>query len=103
TYTLSIRDDLNRGKPAMTYVLEVGAVSVVTSVFPPGIQRGTEIDVQLAGVHLGSNTRASCRAPANATIGDTIPVSFTLPDGRQLEGKTLLVGEFPEFTEYWPA
>ncbi len=53
TYSLGIRDREYRGGPNMHYRLHVGDIPIVTSVFPLGLQRGTEADIQIEGVHLG--------------------------------------------------
>jgi hypothetical protein len=52
TYGLAIRDRDYRGGAAMTYRMSVGAVPVVTGVFPPAVKSGTTTKVIVSGVHL---------------------------------------------------
>src|SRR5262249_19712324 len=79
----------------MTYRLHVGEIPVVTAVFPLGLQRGTEADIRVEGVHLGPNTTVRIKAPADAAPGTTIPLPLTTPLGPPLSARTLVVGEFP--------
>jgi WD40 repeat protein len=96
TYALGIRDRDYRGGPNMGYRLQVGPVPVVTGVYPLGLQRGTEMEVQLAGVNLGAVKSAKVKAPADASPGSRLPVPVALPNGPPLGNPTVVVGEFPE-------
>jgi WD40 repeat protein len=90
TYALGIRDREYRGDPGMSYRLHVGDIPVVTSIFPLGLQRGTEADIHLEGVHLGGVKSIRIKA------GDAAPgTRLTLPI-EVLGGPSLLVGEFKE-------
>jgi WD40 repeat protein len=92
TYTLGIRDRDFRGGAAMHYRLHVGDLPVVTAVFPLGLQRGTEADIAVEGVHLGGPggpvNVVRAKVAADAAPGTRLP----LPLG----GKSVVVGEFPE-------
>jgi WD40 repeat protein len=91
TYALGIRDREYRGDPAMAYRLHVGDIPVVTSIFPLGLQRGTEADFHLEGVHLGGVKAVRLKA------GDAAPgTRLTLPI-EVLGSPSVLVGEFKEF------
>jgi hypothetical protein len=91
TYALGIRDREYRGDPGMTYRLHAGDIPVVTSVFPLGLQRGTEADIHLEGVHLGGVKSIRIKA------GDAAPgTRLTLPI-EVLGNPSVLVGEFKEF------
>jgi WD40 repeat protein len=96
SYALGIRDRDYRGGPNMGYRIQVGPVPVVTSVYPLGLMRGTEADVQLEGVNLGDSKSAKVKAPADAAPGRRLPVTVTTPNGPALGNPTVVVGEFPE-------
>ncbi len=96
TYVLGIRDREYRGGPGMHYRLHVGEVPVVTAVFPLGLQRGTETDVLVEGVHLGPTNRVRVKAPADSAPGTRIPLPLTTPLGAPLNAPSVIVGEFPE-------
>jgi hypothetical protein len=93
-WSLGIRDREYRGGPGMHYRLHIGNIPIVTSVFPLGLQRGTEADIHLEGVHLGKVR--SVRVKASATVGARLPVPLTTPEGPPLGNPTVVVGEFPE-------
>jgi hypothetical protein len=95
TYSVGIRDREYRGEPAMNYHLNVGDIPIVTAVFPLGIQRGTEADIHVTGVHLGGASTVRLN-PGGAKIGEKIPVNLPTPLGPALGSPTLVVGEFPE-------
>jgi hypothetical protein len=95
-YALGIRDRDYRGGAGMNYRLHAGPIPVVTGVFPLGLQRGTEGEVLLEGVHLGPKRRALVKVPADAPLGSRLPVAFTTPQGPPLGSPAVTVGEFPE-------
>jgi mono/diheme cytochrome c family protein len=94
-YILGIRDRDYRGDAAMTYRLHAGRLPVITQVFPLGLQRGAEQLFLLDGVNLPQKT-ALVKAPANATIGQKLPVTVPTPHGPALGGLSVVVGEFAE-------
>jgi hypothetical protein len=96
TYSLGIRDRDYRGGASMHYRLHIGEVPVVTSVFPLGVQRGTEREVRLEGVHLGKVRTARVKVPPDAVPGTRLPVPFTVAGGPPLGNPTVVVGEFPD-------
>jgi hypothetical protein len=96
TYALGIRDREYRGGPGMHYRLYVGNIPVVTSVFPLGLQRGTESEITLEGVNLGKSRTVRLKAPATAAPGTRLPVPVTTPEGPPLGAPSVVVGEFPE-------
>jgi WD40 repeat protein len=98
TYSLGIRDREFRGEPAMTYRMHVGDLPVVTGVFPLGLQRGTETEIHLQGVNLGSASSVKVRAPADAVLGSRLPAPISTPQGFVAGSATVVVGEFPETT-----
>ncbi len=97
TYALGVRDRDFRGNSTMHYRLHIGAIPIVTTVFPLGLQRGTEVNLQIEGVNLGgSGVKFQVKAPADAAIGSRLPISFSTPLGTPLGAKNAVVGEFPE-------
>jgi hypothetical protein len=80
----------------MHYRLHVGDIPIVTSVFPLGIQRGTEADIHLEGVHLGKTRSIRVQAPASGVPGSRLPVPVTVEGRTPLGNPTVVVGEFPE-------
>jgi WD40 repeat protein len=96
TYAVGIRDREYRGGTNMTYRLHIGDVPVVTSVFPLGVQRGSEAGIHVEGVHIGSTKSFKVKAPADAAPGARLPVPIETPLGRPLGEPTVVVGEFAE-------
>ncbi|HEV8058639.1 MAG TPA: c-type cytochrome domain-containing protein, partial [Gemmataceae bacterium] len=96
TYVLEIHDRDYRGNKEMAYRLHIGDIPVITSLFPLGMQRGTEATIQVQGVHLGSFTSATVRVPADQQLDSR--VSLPLPAGMEppLGTTSVLVGDYPE-------
>jgi WD40 repeat protein len=96
SYALGIRDREYRGSREMNYRLHLGPLPVVTAVFPLGLQRGTEAEIRLQGVNLGSTKTVRVRAAADAALGSRLPVTIMTPHGKPLGDPHVVVGEFPE-------
>ncbi len=94
-YALGIRDREYRGDPGMKYELTVGDMPIVTSVFPLGVQRGTEVEIHLEGVHLNHNRSVRLKVPADAAPGSrtAIPVAKGV-----LGNPSVRIDEFPQVT-----
>jgi hypothetical protein len=92
SYTIGVRDRDYRGEPNMTYRLNIGDIPIVTAVFPLGLQRGTEADVQVDGVHLGGVKSVHMKA-GDADLGSKLPLPIAA-----LGNPSVVVGEFPEKT-----
>jgi hypothetical protein len=99
TYVLGFHDRDYRGGPGMGYRLRVGPVPVITSVFPLGLQRGTEVAFDVAGVNLAGARSVKVKADAKAAVGSRLPVNVATPHGPALGNKSVVVGEFPESYE----
>lgn len=92
-YALGVRDRDYRGNPAMKYRLALGDIPIVTSVFPLGLQRGTEAEIHLDGVHLGSARTVRLKAAADVVPGSSLPV----PVAKGVLGNpSVLVDAFPQ-------
>jgi hypothetical protein len=92
TYAVGIRDREYRGEPSMTYRLNVGDIPIVTAVFPLGIQRGTDADIGVDGVNLGTVKSVHIKA-GDAALGTKLPLPVAA-----LGSPSVVVGEFPEQT-----
>jgi WD40 repeat protein len=97
-YAVGVHDRDYRGDGSMFYRLSIGDIPVVTGVFPLGLQRGSEAEVLVEGVHLGPMRTVHVKAPAGAALGSRLPLPLTTPNGALLGDLSVLVGEFPETT-----
>ena len=95
TFAIGVRDRDLRGGANMHYRLHLGEIPVVTAIFPLGLQRGSEADIRVQGVFLGTD-KVHVKAPADAAVGSKIPVPLTTPRGTPLGNLQLTVGEFAE-------
>ena len=98
SYTVRVKAVAYAGARSAVYRLTLGEVPYVTSVFPPGGQRGETIAVELDGFNIPAG------AKEQATIaGDSFPLQELLP---QLAGGTqsltLVRGDLPESLESEP-
>jgi hypothetical protein len=96
TYALGVRDREFRGEAGMRYRLHLGELPVVTALYPLGLQRGTEAEIHLEGVHLGPARSIRMKAAADAAPGTRLALHLKTPQGAPLGLKSVLVGEFPE-------
>lgn len=94
-YALGIRDRDYRGNKDMFYRLQIGDVPVVTSIFPLGIQRGTEVRVRVHGVNLNEKD-ILIKAPADAAPGTKLPVAMKSMEEKPLGEASVVVGEYPD-------
>lgn len=87
------------GFPQAVYRLVLGEVPLATSVFPPGGQRGTSVEVELAGPNVPPGTRRKVIVPA-----DDFPLQHVLPDGSLAADLELpfVRGDLPERVEAEP-
>jgi WD40 repeat protein len=102
SYALGVRDRQYRGNGEMHYHLHLGAIPVVTAVFPLGLQRGTEADIAVEGVHLGETKVVHVKASTDAAIGSRLPLAIRTPSGKPLGDASVVVGEFPEVVSIRP-
>lgn len=94
TYVLQIHDWTFSGGAHFVYRLTIGAVPFITSVFPAGGQKGTNVVVTLSGVNLPTTTQtvhvpADAVGPMPISVGGSNSVPF-------------YVGELPEGVEQEP-
>ncbi len=95
-YAIGLRDANYRGEPVNQYRLHVGDIPVITGIYPLGLQRGTEAEICLRGVHLGETEFAKLKAAPDAAIGSQLPVPTITSKGPALGSRFVVVGEFPE-------
>lgn len=98
-YVIRVRDSMHRGGPGFTYRLSLGKLPVVTRYTPIGGQRGTTVNVRLAGVNLAGTAPVPVQLPAE---GDdpvrVIPVT-SLGPANPIQ---LFPGSAPEAVEHEP-
>jgi len=82
------------GFPQAVYRLMIGELSLPTSVFPPGGQRGTTVDVDFGGA------KQKIVVPKD----DRFPIQFVLPEGKNVADLELpfVRGDHPERLEIEP-
>src|SRR5262249_31285761 len=93
SYVIGVRGPQVRGGANMHYRIHVGEIPVVTAIYPLGVQRGAETEVNIEGVFLSSKS-AKVKAPAEAAPGSKIPVPITSSIGQPLGNASIVVGEF---------
>jgi len=96
TFIVGIRDREYRGDANHKYRLHLGEIPIVTSVFPLGLQAGTEQILSVQGVFLEGQTRLKVVAGAEHAVGSRIPVSIKTSRGAAHGNREVIVGEFPE-------
>lgn len=90
---LGFRDREYRGNAGMKYRLSIGELPIVTGVFPLGVQLGSETEVQLEGVNLGSTRAVRMKVAANAAAGSRLAV----PVAKGVLGTpSVRIDEFPQ-------
>jgi hypothetical protein len=96
TYAIGVRDREYHGHAGMSYRLHVGDLPIVTAIFPLGLRRGTEADIRIEGVNLGTVRMVRVKAPSTAAPGTRLPVPVTVAGRTPLGNPSVVVGEFPE-------
>lgn len=96
TYSVGVRDREFRGGTDFAYRLHVGAVPVVTGVFPLGAQRGRTTSVHVSGVNLGSaaGVTAKVTVPADAPPGSKVRVPLDGAAAQAAGAAEVIVSEF---------
>jgi WD40 repeat protein len=97
SYAVGIRDKEFRGAGDMTYRLHIGAIPVITGVFPLAIQRGRSAEVHIEGVNLGApqGLHVKVNVPADTRVGTRIPVPLPMLAEKPLGEAFVLAVEFP--------
>jgi len=98
-YTARIALESYSGFPQAVYRLVLSEM-LVTSVFPPGGQRGTSVDVDLAGPNIPPGTGQRVAVPSS----DAMPLQYLLPEISAAADLELpfLYGHDPETIEVEP-
>lgn len=88
------------GFPQAVYRLVLGDLALATSLFPPGGQRGTTIDVQLAGPGIPPGTTQKVVISAD----EPLPLRYVIPESANAADLELPIvrGEHPETIEAEP-
>lgn len=96
TYAVGVRDREFRGAADFTYRLHVGAVPVVTGVFPLAAQRGRTTSVHVSGVNLGApmGVTAKVAIPAAAAPGTKVRVPLEGAAAQAVGSAEVSVSEF---------
>lgn len=99
-FTARVSLEAYQGFPQAVYRLVLGDVPLVTSMFPAGGQRGTTVNVELAGFGIPAGTRQQVTIPAD----DQQPLQHVLPEGSQYVDLPLpfLRGDLSERNETEP-
>ncbi|MBP3960814.1 WD40 repeat domain-containing protein [Gemmata sp. G18] len=95
-YAIGVRDREFRGGGDFTYRLHIGAVPVVTGVFPLAAQRGRTTSVHVSGVNLGAPSGVTTKVtiPADAVPGAKVPVLLTGAAAQAVSKAEVTVAEF---------
>lgn len=98
-YTARLKLVAYNGYPEAVYRLTIGEVPYVTSVFPPGIQRGKTVEVELRG----PNVPAGTRQLISANEGTFFPLQYlALPGATSGQDVPVLLGDDTESIESEP-
>src|SRR5207302_1883022 len=76
-----------------------GSIPIITAVLPLGLQRATEAEIHLEGVHLGSVKKVHVKAGADVAVGSKLPVTIAAAGSKPLGDASVVVGEFPEVVQ----
>ncbi|MBT4865222.1 MAG: hypothetical protein HON53_08905 [Planctomycetaceae bacterium] len=96
-YLLEIRDVRYQGNTYWEYSVEIGDRPFVSNVFPMGIARGADVQLQLIGTQLPQNPMAGLKLPLDAAAG---PQWLELPMGETLTNPVpVVVSELPPVVE----
>ena len=100
TYTARVKLVAYGGFPEAVYRLTIGQVPYITSVFPPGLTRGSTETIQLRGPNVPPNATARLSSDPNGTF----PITFAGPLPAATSGRDLPVieGKFPQSNEREP-
>ncbi|MFN0198373.1 MAG: pre-peptidase C-terminal domain-containing protein [Planctomycetaceae bacterium] len=95
-YTVQVQHVAYRGFAEAVYRLNVGEIPFPTTIFPPGGQRGREIDVEISGANILPGTIVKAAVP----VDDPFPFQFLSIDGNQ--ELPFVRGDLPEAIEHEP-
>ncbi len=79
-YVVEVRDELYRGRAQFSYRLVIGQVPFVSAAFPPAVQPGSKVQVDLLGVHLGRK-QFPLAVPKQALAGSVLTHHLLTPAG----------------------
>jgi WD40 repeat protein len=96
TYVLEVKDFEGAGGGDVHYRINAGELPAVTDVFPLGVQKGAQAEVQLKGFNLGGAKTAKVSAPTDGGWGRTINLEMQTSSGPLVVTRRLAVGDDPE-------
>jgi hypothetical protein len=95
SYAVGLRDRDYRGGAEFKYHLDLGAIPVITSIFPLGLQRGGTANVKVEGVFLPKN-EVAISVPKDAQVGSKLSLNIVSRSHAVLGSQQIVVGEYPE-------
>lgn len=98
-YFIRVSEALTGMKKGSFYLLNVGELSVVTSIFPLGVQTGATTELSVHGHNLHGLDKLTFNAPASATWGERADVPVKLTKGEMWNRVRASVGAHPEVME----
>ena len=95
SYAVGVRDRDYRGGAEFKYRLDLGAIPVITAIFPLGLQRGAIANVKVEGVFLPKN-EVAISVPKDAHVGSKLSLNIVSRSHAVLGSQQIVVGEYPE-------
>ncbi|MBA2647965.1 MAG: PPC domain-containing protein [Pyrinomonadaceae bacterium] len=98
-YFIRVSEALTGVKKGSFYLLNIGELALVTSIFPLGAQKGMTAEVSVQGHNLHGLDKLSFKAPESAMWGERADVPVRLRKGELWNRVRAGVGAYPETTE----
>lgn len=94
-YYVRVTDFEKSGRASHTYRIKAGEFAVVSSVFPLGVQRGKQAEIELQGAHLGAS-KVTVKGVASKEDPNAVLLRPEGSDGAAFNRVKLAIGEEPE-------
>ncbi|HVF86951.1 MAG TPA: PPC domain-containing protein [Pyrinomonadaceae bacterium] len=98
-YFIRVSEALTGVKKGSFYLLNVGELAFVTSIFPLGAQKGTTAEFSVQGHNLHGLGKLNFNSPESALWGERVNVPVTLREGELWNRVRASVGAHPEVME----
>jgi hypothetical protein len=95
SFAVGVRDRDYRGGAEFKYRLDLGAIPVITSIFPLGLERGATGNIKVEGVFLPKN-EVTISVPKDAQVGSKLSLNIVSRSQAVLGSQQIVVGEYPE-------